>query len=60
MVPGRLGIDQAYFLDSTKAMTELDWQPQVTLEQGLHRCADWCLKNLDELRALPQIYEHKP
>ena len=60
MAPGRLGLDQAYFLDSTKAMNELDWQPHVSLQQGLERCASWCRDNLDELRALPQVYEHKP
>lgn len=60
MAPDRLGKDQAYLLDSTKIMTELGWRPQVTLEEGLRRCADWCRKNLVELRNLPQIYEHKP
>lgn len=60
MVADRLGKDQAYLLDSTKIKDELGWQPRVTLEDGLHRCAAWCRENLGELRTLPQIYEHKP
>ncbi len=60
MAPDRLGKDQTYLLESTKIMTELGWQPRVTLHDGLRRGGDWCFKNLDELRKLPQIYEHRP
>jgi dTDP-glucose 4,6-dehydratase len=59
MTPDRLGKDQAYLLESTKIMGELGWNPQISLDEGLHRCAQWCLNNLAELRLLPQIYEHK-
>lgn len=60
IAPDRLGKDQAYLLESTKIMNELGWNPQVSLDEGLHRCAQWCLQNLAELRLLPQVYEHKP
>jgi dTDP-glucose 4,6-dehydratase len=60
MAPDRLGKDQAYFLDSTRLMTELGWKNQVSLEDGLQRCAAWCRKYLDELRTLPQVYHHQP
>ena len=60
MAPDRLGKDQAYLLESSKIMKELGWSPRVSLEEGLRRCADWCQKNLAELRTLPQVYEHKP
>jgi nucleoside-diphosphate-sugar epimerase len=40
-------------------MEELGWNPQISLDEGLHRCAQWCLNNLAELRLLPQVYEHK-
>lgn len=60
MAPDRLGKDQAYLLDSTKIKNELGWQPQVSLRDGLERTAKWCLDNLDALRDLPQVYQHKP
>lgn len=60
LAPDRLGKDQAYLLDSTKIKTELGWEPQVSLDQGLARCAAWCKENLAALKQLPQNYEHKP
>ncbi|NVK33319.1 MAG: GDP-mannose 4,6-dehydratase [Rhodobacteraceae bacterium] len=60
LAPDRLGKDQAYLLDSTKISTELGWSPQLSLEAGLERCAEWCKNNLEELLLLPQSYEHKP
>ena len=56
----RLGKDQAYFLDSTKIRNQLGWEPQVSLDEGLERCAAWCREHLDALRELPQMYRHKP
>ncbi len=60
MAPDRLSKDQAYLLNSDKIATELGWRPQVTLDEGLNRCAAWCRENLHELSALPQVYIHKP
>lgn len=60
MAPDRPSKDQAYLLDSNKIAAELGWRPQVTLDEGLNRCAAWCRENLNELRTLPQVYEHKP
>jgi dTDP-glucose 4,6-dehydratase len=59
MTPDRLGKDQSYLLDSTKIMTELDWSPKVSLNEGLQRCVSWCERHLTELQTLPQTYEHK-
>ena len=56
----RLGKDHAYFLNATKICDELGWSPQVNLEEGLDRCARWCVENLDVLQLLPQVYSHKP
>ena len=43
-----------------KIYDELGWSPQVNLDEGLDRCARWCVENLDVLQLLPQVYSHKP
>lgn len=55
----RLGKDQAYLLDSEKIKAELGWEPQISLDEGLQRCFDWCKQNLDAIKSLSQVYEHK-
>jgi dTDP-glucose 4,6-dehydratase len=60
LAPDRLGKDQAYLLDSTKIKDQLGWTTQVGLDEGLQRCAQWCLDYLDLLKKLPQVYHHKP
>lgn len=56
----RLGKDQAYLLDSEKINTELGWKVNVTLDQGLKRCATWFSENRDLLELIPPVYVHKP
>lgn len=60
LAPDRLGKDQAYLLDSAKIKAELGWEPSVSLDDGLERCAKWSLQYLDLLKTLPQVYSHKP
>lgn len=43
-VDDRLGHDQAYGLDGTRARRELNYQPQVELADGLARTITWYLK----------------
>lgn len=44
-VKDRPGHDRRYAIDTSKIKTQLGWQPQVTLEQGLDRTVKWYLKN---------------
>ena len=60
IVGERLGKDLAYMLDSTKIRESLGWVDRVSLEAGLEECVRWVDENLDELRALPVDYSHKP
>jgi len=44
-VKDRLGHDRRYAIDAKKIMTELNWQPSVTFEQGIQKTIDWYLEN---------------
>ncbi len=57
---GRLGLDSAYLLDSTKAKQELGWAPRISLEDIVRETIAWMRKNWDEIRRLPTEYVHKP
>ncbi len=47
LVKDRAGHDRRYAVDWTKIKTELDWQPSVTLEEGLTRTIDWYQQHQD-------------
>ncbi|SFT16501.1 dTDP-glucose 4,6-dehydratase [Sulfitobacter marinus] len=51
-VADRPGHDQRYAIDPTRIRAELNWQPSVTVEEGLARTVDWYLENEDWWRAL--------
>jgi len=44
-VKDRAGHDKRYAIDATKIQNELDWQPEMTFEQGLSKTIDWYLEN---------------
>jgi dTDP-glucose 4,6-dehydratase len=44
-VKDRPGHDRRYAIDSSKIMTELDWKPTVTFEEGIASTIDWYLDN---------------
>jgi dTDP-glucose 4,6-dehydratase len=45
IVPDRPGHDRRYLLDSSKLRRELDWQPRIAFEDGLHATVDWYAAN---------------
>lgn len=57
--PERLGKDQAYLMDSSKARSILGWSDHISFEKGLDRTIAWVRNNLDVLRHLPWTYSHK-
>ena len=57
--PDRPGKDAAYLLDSGKAKKELDWEPKVSLEDGIGETIDWVQNNFDDLIKEPMEYLHK-
>ncbi|MFV1967995.1 MAG: GDP-mannose 4,6-dehydratase, partial [Pirellulaceae bacterium] len=58
-VDERPGQDAAYVIDSTRARTELGWQPTMEWEQGIDEVVQWIDRYWDEIRQLPLEYQHK-
>jgi len=56
----RLGKDQAYRLDYSRAEKELGWMPKKTLDDGLVETIKWVDDNLAQLLQEPWEYQHKP
>lgn len=46
-VTDRKGHDRRYGVDPSSAETLIDWQPQLSLENGLRETVQWYLANLD-------------
>ena len=44
-VTDRPGHDRRYAIDSGRIMTELNWQPSVTFQEGINKTIDWYLQN---------------
>ncbi len=44
-VTDRPGHDRRYAIDPSKIITQLDWKPSVTFEQGIRKTVDWYLNN---------------
>lgn len=57
-VAERLGQDAAYVIDSTKARTELGWQPRVGLDEGLQGVVNWIERYWDDVKKQPHEYVH--
>lgn len=56
----RLGQDASYVIDSTRARTELNWKPQISLEEGVGGVIEWVEENWDEITEESLEYVHKP
>jgi len=59
IVEERLGQDNAYVIDSTKARNELNWQQQVSMEEGINGVIAWITKNFSDIELQPLGYIHK-
>lgn len=54
----RPGQDAAYVINSDRARRELDWSPQISLEDGLVETRDWIDENWMDIQNQPHEYEH--
>jgi dTDP-glucose 4,6-dehydratase len=59
-VGDRIGKDSAYHLDNKKIRSELGWEDEISLEQGLDECIAWVKSNFEILKQQPFDYQHKP
>jgi dTDP-glucose 4,6-dehydratase len=55
----RPGKDLQYLMDDSKAKEQLNWQPSVSLTEGLKQTIEWVRLNLNEINSLPLNYQHK-
>ncbi len=60
VVGERLGKDSAYLLDSSKLRTELGWEDEIDLSDGLDECIEWVRDSLEVLKHQPDRYVHQP
>lgn len=60
VAPDRIGKDDAYWLNSDKIKTSLNWNDTISLESGLEGCIAWIQDNLKVLSKLPVDYVHRP
>lgn len=58
-VETRLGLDNAYILDSEKAEKEFNWQPKISIEDGLAEVIKWANENWDEISQESLEYIHQ-
>ncbi len=58
-VSDRPGHDQMYAVDTTKIKRELNWKPQISIEQGLRDTIDWYLTNQEWCKSVTEnIYDY--
>lgn len=57
--PERPGKDARYLMDDTKAQTELNWQVNRSLDEGILETIEWVKTNLPTINQLPLVYQHK-
>lgn len=59
VVEERLGQDKAYTIDSSKARSEFNWRPTISLDAGLVQTIDWVKRYEKAILAEPLDYVHK-
>lgn len=59
VVGERLGQDQRYWLDCSKAERELGWRPEIAFESGVEETVRWLEANWETVKKLPLDYQHK-
>lgn len=56
----RMGQDDAYTVDSSKARAEFGWEPQIDLDQGLTEVVQWIDENWEIIQRESLDYTYRP
>jgi dTDP-glucose 4,6-dehydratase len=59
-VDDRVGQDNVYTIDSSKARAQFSWKPRITLEEGLASVIAWVQRHWESIQHEPWKYVHKP
>ena len=59
VVGERLGQDPRYWLDCSRAVRELGWEPKISFEDGVDEVIEWVEANWAEIQKEPLEYIHK-
>ena len=59
ITPDRAGKDFAYLMSSKKSLSELEWQCEISIKDGINQTIDWVKDNLDEINSRSHEYNHK-
>jgi dTDP-glucose 4,6-dehydratase len=59
VVDERPGQDAAYVIDSTRARSDLSWQPRIDFETGIAEVVDWVNDHWLEIEREPLEYIHR-
>ena len=59
VVGERLGQDARYWLDCSKAKSELEWSPAIDFRDGIQEVIDWVEANWTAISLEPLSYIHK-
>ena len=49
MVPGRVGEDAQYWLDSSKIKKDVHWTEEISLEEGIDDMVNWGKKYIETM-----------
>lgn len=60
VVEERLGQDKAYTIDSSKARSEFNWKPRISLSEGIRQTSTWVERFFEEIQKQPLTYIHQP
>jgi dTDP-glucose 4,6-dehydratase len=56
VTPDRLGQDSQYWLDSGAIRTDVGWEPEIGLDEGLREMVDWGRRYLPQLATMSTDY----
>ena len=57
--PERPGKDKFYILSNKKLKNNFNWEPKISINDGINKCIDWIKKDLKSFSKNDNEYVHK-